>query len=132
MRPCDRAFFRSSLLIVACIVGGAGVQADDSTQRLESLLDLPPPPPQIQSGQALAPAFTPSLDSPTEKTPDGIEERWITEYPGERRLQAVKIQPGVFPRYWLIDADGNGRIESPSKELEPSKEGLPHWSIIDW
>lgn len=127
----DLAFLRSSLVVVACIVAG-GATAQDSTENLEFLLDLPPPPPQIRSGEALAPAFTPSVDTPTEKTPDGLEKRWITEYAGKRRLQAVKIEPEGFPRYWLIDADGNGRIESPPKELEPLREGLPHWSIIDW
>ncbi|MBF2758718.1 MAG: DUF2782 domain-containing protein [Ectothiorhodospiraceae bacterium AqS1] len=132
MPRLDLAFFRSSLVIAAYLVGALGAMAQDSTQSLESLLDLPPPPPQIQSGQALAPAFTPSIEASIDEKPKRAEERWITEYPRERRLQAVKIQPGVFPRYWLIDADGNGRIESPAKELEPSREGLPHWSIIDW
>ncbi len=130
MSPPDLAFLRSSLAIVLFIAGSA--MAQESSEELESLLDLPPPPPQIQSGQALAPAFTPSVDAPTEKASDRREDEWLIEYPGEKRLQAVQIQPAGFPRYWLIDADGNGRIENAEKELEPVREGLPHWSIISW
>ena len=55
----------------------------------------------------------------------------IHEYRMGGLLYMVKIIPGIGPPYYLIDADGDGSLESRHNQLEPAMM-VPQWMIYRW
>jgi len=84
-----------------------------------------PPPPDIpdplQSGEAIEP----------EVTIIQKEESVIEEYRINGNLYMVKITPSVGAPYYLIDKDGDGRMESRTTTLG-SDVVVPQWVLFSW
>ena len=84
---------------------------------------LPPPdiPEQIQSGEAIEP----------EVTIIRRDKEIIEEYRIGGNLYMVKITPSVGPPYYLVDQDGDGKLESKTTRLG-SDSAVPQWVIFSW
>jgi hypothetical protein len=84
---------------------------------------LPPPdvPERIQSGEAIEPEVT------IIRKDDAI----IEEYRAGGNLYMVKITPSVGPAYYLVDQDGDGKLESRTTSLG-SDSAIPQWVIFSW
>ena len=55
----------------------------------------------------------------------------IEEYRMNGELYMVKITPGIGLPYYLIDADGDGKLESRYNKLDPGIM-VPQWMIHRW
>ncbi len=88
------------------------------------LADVPEPPPlpdQVRSGETLEPDITIIRR----------EKEIVTEYRVNGRLRAIEVQPKNAPAYYLVDADGDGNLETRSKGLGPEFL-IPQWVIFSW
>jgi hypothetical protein len=91
-------------------------------QPLEPLPDEAPPPPDVlQSGEVMEPDITIIQK----------EEERVEEYRMRGRLYMVKVTPSVGPSYYLLDSDGDGRLESRMSQLQ-SNFVVPSWVIMSW
>ena len=89
---------------------------------MQYLPEPPPPPPQVQSGEVLEPDVTIIHG----------ERQTVAEYRLNGRLFMVKITPHRgFPPYYLMDADGDGRLETRREELDPGFL-VPQWVLFRW
>jgi hypothetical protein len=84
---------------------------------------LPPPAlsDPIQSGQAIEP----------EVTIIRKEDQLIEEYRINGSLYMVKVTPSIGPAYYLIDQDGDGKLESRTSRLG-SGTTTPQWILFEW
>ncbi|MCF6218800.1 MAG: DUF2782 domain-containing protein [Gammaproteobacteria bacterium] len=55
----------------------------------------------------------------------------VEEYRLNGSLYMIKITPKVGHPYYLIDADGDGELESRRNELDPDVM-IPAWMIFRW
>ncbi|NKC15380.1 MAG: DUF2782 domain-containing protein [Gammaproteobacteria bacterium] len=90
-------------------------------QETTDLADVPPPPPPVESGEYLEPDVT--IVQTREET--------IYEYRVGGQLRAVKVVPQVGPAYYLVDADGDGRLESTRNPYGP-RFLINSWVLFSW
>jgi len=55
----------------------------------------------------------------------------IEEYRSNGRLYMIKITPKKGPPYYLIDADGDGDMETRRNDLTPNLL-IPTWVLFSW
>jgi len=99
-------------------------QSDADPDQPAGLQPVPEPPEipnRVRSGETLEPEVTIRRE----------EKKLIREYRLNGRLYAVRIEPGVGPGYWLLDADGDGRLETRRRELGPDFV-IPGWVLFSW
>ncbi len=105
-------------LLAALLVATGAVHA-------QTAQPLPPPP--------MPPA---ELDQPadTELAPEvrirRRGEEVIEEYSVQGRVYMLRITPTVGAPYYLIDSDGDGRLETFHNALEPPT--IVQWRIFGW
>ncbi|MDD5037272.1 MAG: DUF2782 domain-containing protein [Methylococcaceae bacterium] len=80
--------------------------------------DLPPP---TESGQPMEPDITIIRR----------DKELIEEYRVNNRLYMVKIKPSVGPPYYLLDTDGDGKMDLRRNELEKGMQ-VPQWVLFSW
>lgn len=107
-------------LALTLLLFAAGAEETEETPRLEDFLDAPPPPEVVRSGEPLEPEVT--IIQRGEQT--------IQEYRLGGRMYMVKVTPTVGPPYYMIDQDGDGRLETRSDTLDDHP--VPHWVIFSW
>ena len=83
--------------------------------------DAPPPPPPSDAQEAIEP----------EVTIIRTEQRTVEEYRINGQLYMIKVTPSKGVPYYLVDADGNGDLETQRSELDP-KLLVPSWVILRW
>ncbi len=92
---------------------------DGST--LEAAPEPPPLPQRVQSGEVME--------------PDVIiiqrKEETVHEYRVNGRLRAVKVVPKNAPIYYLVDADGDGELETRQSEISPDFL-INRWVLFRW
>jgi len=82
---------------------------------------VPPPPPRVQSGEAIEPDVT-----IIEK-----DEQRIEQYSINGQVYAAKITPVSGPAYYLIDTDGDGSLETRRNDIERNLQ-VPQWILFSW
>jgi hypothetical protein len=98
------------------------VLAEDQTpQNLEPLPDVPPPPARVESGEPLEP------DVRIIRKKDAV----IEEYRINGNLYMVKVTPAVGKPYYLMDQDGDGRMETNMSEIYENFV-VPQWVLFSW
>jgi len=108
----------ASILVSAALALPAVAQ---QAPRLEDLPDPPPPPDPVQSGEPLEPEVTILRK----------EDQVVEEYRINGQLYMVKITPAVGKPYYLLDADGDGRMESRMSQIY-SDFVVPKWVLFSW
>jgi hypothetical protein len=83
--------------------------------------DAPPPPMPADEREEIEPQVTIIRQ----------EDRTIEEYRINGQLYMVKVTPSKGYPYYLVDADGDGQLESRRNELDP-KILVPSWVILRW
>lgn len=80
-------------------------------------------PERVRSGEALDPDIT--IIQRKDET--------IVEYRQNGRLRAVKVVPRNkdFPPYYLVDGDGDGRMDKRTVELGP-EIFINNWVLFSW
>ena len=59
------------------------------------------------------------------------DEKTIQEYRVNGQFYMAKITPAIGRPYYLIDADGDGNLETKSFELA-ADFAIPSWVILTW
>ncbi len=108
----------ASILVSAALALPAVAQ---QAPRLEDLPDPPPPPDPVESGEPLEPEVTILRK----------EDQVVEEYRINGQLYMVKITPAVGKPYYLLDSDGDGRMESRMSQIY-SDFVVPKWVLFSW
>jgi uncharacterized protein (DUF58 family) len=103
-------------LLVLGLLATAGAAFAEGPRAIEA----PPPPPQLQSGEALEP----------EVTIRRTQREVIYEYRQNGRLVLVRVQPRVGPPYHFIDTNGDGALEY--RPGEPVRNNINQWVLWRW
>lgn len=107
-------------MIFAVSIASVAVAAQDTA--LEQVPEAaPPPPPRVQSGETLEPEVTIQQKG----------EEMIEEYRVGGRLYMVKVTPSIGKPYYLLDSDGDGKLETRMSHLT-SNFVVPSWVIFSW
>ncbi len=92
--------------------------------------DVAPPPSQPRGNSA---------DEPGGFDPGGAEiniitegDKTIEEYSLNGQIYMVKIQQKGFAPYYLIDRDGDGRMDEQVSELMGPSAPPPSWVLFRW
>ena len=129
MNRMSRAF--PTVVAALLLATAPGVAAQTRPVNVEPVPDGPPlPPSRVESGEALDPLVHTT----------GREHEFITEYRVNGHLRAIRVDPDGFPAYWLIDADGDGRIDTDGTArlgrraggLDSAGELRPYWRLFSW
>jgi len=111
--------FRGALC--APLFFAATVSAQTEPNNLEAAPAPPPPSERLRSGEVIEPDVT-IIQRPRET---------VTEYRFNGRLYAIKVTPKSAPSYFLVDADGDGALETRQKELSANFL-IPNWVLLQW
>lgn len=105
-------------VVVAALLGLPGVLMADDREAVEA----PPPPPVVQSGQAIEPEVT-IREAPRET---------VYEYRVGGKLVMVKVQPkGGLPPYYFFNQDNDPELEYSA--VHPSRApNVNQWVLFRW
>ena len=109
------------LLLLLLGISSAYAQRPDNLEPLPE----PPPPPGVNSGEALP------LGEPQIKIYQRGDNQ-IKEYRLNGHLYAVRITPESGAPYYLIDADGDGYMEGRFLDNNDAKVMVPMWVLYRW
>jgi hypothetical protein len=90
-------------------------------ENLEPVPEPPEIPDPLESGQPIEP----------EVTIIRRDEAVIEEYRVNGRMYMVKVTPKIGKPYYLVDQDGDGRLESRMGTLREDFV-VPQWVIFSW
>lgn len=96
------------------------LSASSSAQTLTPVEQVEPPPPVV-SGEQFEPDVT------IRREPD----RTVHEYRVGGELRAIRVQPKNGPPYYLVDSDGDGRLESSNHIYGPGF-WVNAWVLFSW
>ena len=106
------------------------------------LFPLPVIAQDLQAPDTSAPVIQPETnnsDEPDGFNPSGVEiniitqgEKTIEEYSLNGRVYMVRIQQKGFPPYYLVDRDGDGRMDEQVSEVMAQKITPPSWVLFRW
>ena len=85
-----------------------------------SVIESPEPPSIIESGEAIEPQVTIIRQ----------EDKIIEEYRINNNLYMVKITPVAGMTYYLIEHDGDGKLDVKKNELDDVI--VPQWVLFTW
>jgi hypothetical protein len=105
--------------IAAMLAVPAALSAEENLEQVPEA--APPPPPRVQSGETLEPDITIRPD----------KEGEVEEYRVSGRLYMVKVTPKIGKPYYLVDSDGDGKLETRMSHLN-SNFVVPNWVIFSW
>lgn len=83
--------------------------------------DAPEPPLPVQSGDTLEPDITITR----------VNKKTIQEYRRNGELYMVKVIPDVGPAYYLIDVNGDGKLDVRGSDLDKGLD-INKWKLFEW
>ena len=91
---------------------------------LEPLPEPPPMPEDLSLQESLEPEVRIIY----------ADDKVITQYVVEGVVRAVKVEHGDsdIPAYYLVDTDGDGRLDRRSGVSDEQERLLAHWIIASW
>jgi hypothetical protein len=104
-----------------CAALGAAAQAQEPPAGLEAAPEPPPLPEPVRSGESLEPDV---------QIVPGRREG-VTEYRVDGQLRAIRVEPEVGPIYFIVDTDGDGRLDTRTPRLGPDF-GIAQWVLFSW
>ena len=116
---------RSALVVFAVTVSVAlALPAVAEDPPLEPL----PEPPPLPEGQSLEESLAPQVRIVRE------EDKVITQYVVEGVVRAVKVEhsDSTLPSYYLVDTDGDGRLDRRSGVSGDQEQLVAHWIVATW
>lgn len=97
---------------------------EDAPEAEDEFGPVPEPPElpsRLEDGQPIEPQVT------IVRKGDAV----IEEYRANGRMYMVKVTPKVGPSYYLLDRDGDGRMESRMSKIH-EEFAVPQWVIFSW
>jgi len=111
----------AALIIAATALGTAPALAQSTPEGLQPAPEPPEIPTQVENGETIEPDV---------RIVRGVE-RTVTEYRVNGQLRAIRVEPSVGAPYYLVDADGDGSLETRSRGLGPNFL-IPQWVLLSW
>lgn len=108
-------------MVFALCLGALPLLAAAQNPPEPTLVEPPPTPAPIQTGEALEP----------EVTIIPGERETIQEYRVNGMLYMIKVVPSRGPAYFLVDTDGDGNLETRRNNLDPGLL-IPRWILLRW
>ena len=94
---------------------------DNPLEEPPAVPEPPELPAPVQSGEEMEPDIT-----IIKKGKDTIQE-----YRRNGRLYMVKVQPQVGPAYYLLDTNGDGRMDVKKNDLDKTSN-INQWLLFEW
>ena len=111
-------------LILALVLGAGLAHAEDAKRGdLEDVPEPPRLPQQVESGEA--------MELEPQVTIIHKEDATIEEYRINGHLYKAKVTPVAGPSYYLVDRDGDGRLESRVNDIYEDIP-VPQWVLLTW
>lgn len=107
------------------VLGFATQALAERPQNLEPVPEPPALPQQVESGHAM------NLGEP-QITIIRRDNEIIREYRLNGHLYAIKITPNEGAPYYMIDADGDGQLESSFTQNNEHQLLVPMWVLHRW
>lgn len=108
-----------SILFLLLITPLKGVSQGEGVGNL--LMPVPDLPDPIQSGKPLGPDVRIIQK----------DNRVLEEYRANGKLYMVKVSPAIGPAYYLVDEDGDGKLELGTNKSSGDAV-LPKWLLFSW
>lgn len=91
---------------------------------LEPLPEPPPIPEEVSLEESLEP----------DVRVIHAEDTVVTQYVVEGVVRAVKVEhkDTTMPAYYLVDTDGDGRLDRRSGVSDEQERLLAHWILVSW
>jgi len=112
-------------LIVLAALSLATVVFAQEPEEFEAVPEPPDLPEPVESGQPLDQPIEPEIT--IIRRGDAVVE----EYRVNGRHYMSKITPSVGPSYYLVDRDGDGRMETRMSGIQDNLV-VPQWVIFSW
>lgn len=111
------------LLLTAALLSlfSARLMAQDEPAAPPRAADVPPPAMPADEREGIEPEVTIIRKA----------DRTVEEYRINGELYMIKVTPSRGVPYYLVDADGDGSLETRRNELDP-KILVPSWVIFRW
>lgn len=124
MKPTTLALLASLLFATTLAAQEPPPPAEDAPAAEDEFGPVPEPPElpsRLEDGQPIEPEVT------IVRRGDAV----IEEYRANGRMYMVKVTPRVGPSYYLLDRDGDGRMESRMSRIN-EEFAVPQWVIFSW
>ena len=109
---------RKLMCLLLFLTGSASAQQTQPPD-LQPVPDGPP---------SVAPEKGPAVPEVTIRR---VETGVIREFRLGGNLYMIEILPSVGPSYFLVDTDGDGRLETRYNDLDP-RISIPAWVLLRW
>ena len=107
--------------LLLCFLALPVFAADERPPKLEAVPEAPEPPLPVESGENMEPDITIIRKG----------KQTIQEYRRGGKLYMIKIIPSVGPAYYLIDSNGDGKMDI--RRDDANKEGTVNmWKLLEW
>tara|TARA_B100001964_G_scaffold244720_1_gene327448 strand:- start:1500 stop:1874 length:375 start_codon:yes stop_codon:yes gene_type:complete len=111
---------KSAILLMLFFIFFNLMMAIVKADELAPVIESPELPGSIESGEQIEPQITIIRQ----------EDKIIEEYRINNNLYMVKITPVIGMTYYLIDHDGDGKLDVRKNELDDVI--VPQWVLITW
>lgn len=122
---CDRA-----AILAFCLAAAAQAEEPNGSRP-----DVPPPPLHLETAPVeveLTGSAPPAADHvEPEVTIIRRDDALLEEYRVNGLLYAVKVTPSAGPAYYLLDRDGDGRMDARMSSFGDDIV-IPQWVILSW
>ena len=108
----------------ACLLLALPLRVMAEDPELEPLPEPPPIPEEVSLEESLEPEMRIVRD----------DDKVITQYVVEGVVRAVKVEHAdtTMPAYYLVDTDGDGRLDRRSGVSDDQERLLAHWILVSW
>lgn len=86
---------------------------------------------ETSAAPSTAPSAAPQGDLEPQVTITQHEDEIIEEYRINNQLYMIKVTPRKGYAYYLVDTDGDGRLDTRKNELAEDVL-IPQWTILRW
>jgi hypothetical protein len=123
LKRASERFVKTSVAVALIAFAAMSTTALAQTEEFAPVPEPPVLPARVESGEILEPDIT--IVTRQEET--------IVEYRIAGRLRAIKVIPknDAFPPYYLVDIDGDGRLETHESNLAPDVL-VNMWTLFSW
>ena len=97
------------------------VQSEPALEEPPAVPEPPELPPRVQSGEEMEPDIT-----IIRKGKDTIQE-----YRRGGKLYMIKVKPQIGPAYYLLDSNGDGRMDTRKSDLDKNSD-VNQWLLFEW
>ena len=111
---------KSAILLMLFFIFFNLMMAIVKADELAPVIESPELPGSIESGEQIEPQITIIRQ----------EDKIIEEYRINNNLYMIKITPVIGMTYYLIDHDGDGKLDVRKNELDDVI--VPQWVLITW